>query len=218
MPSDLTPLVLHGIRLGGFVATAEGVAARYRLDRDAVDDELAGLQQGGMAVLRNGAAPGWSLTAEGRRTGERLLAQEVDAAGARQLVEGAYRSFVALNQPFLDACSAWQLRDVDGALVANDHTDPEYDAAVVAELDRLCAQAVPLLDALGGALERFSGYRRRLEAAASRVACGELDFVTRPMVDSYHTVWFELHEDLLATLGLDRTQEAAATVAPGRSL
>jgi hypothetical protein len=23
-------------------------------------------------------------------------------------------------------------------------------------------------------------------------------------MDSYHTVWFELHEDLLATLGLER--------------
>ena len=26
-------------------------------------------------------------------------------------------------------------------------------------------------------------------------------------LDSYHTVWFELHEDLLATLGLDRTAD-----------
>jgi hypothetical protein len=27
------------------------------------------------------------------------------------------------------------------------------------------------------------------------------------MIDSYHTVWFELHEDLLATLGRQRSQE-----------
>ena len=27
------------------------------------------------------------------------------------------------------------------------------------------------------------------------------------MIDSYHTVWFELHEDLLATLGLERAAE-----------
>jgi hypothetical protein len=27
------------------------------------------------------------------------------------------------------------------------------------------------------------------------------------MIPSFHTVWFELHEDLLATLGLDRSAE-----------
>ena len=30
---------------------------------------------------------------------------------------------------------------------------------------------------------------------------GDPDWFTRPTVDSYHTVWFELHENLLATLG-----------------
>jgi hypothetical protein len=27
------------------------------------------------------------------------------------------------------------------------------------------------------------------------------------MIDSYHSVWFELHEDLLATLGIERGSE-----------
>jgi hypothetical protein len=30
------------------------------------------------------------------------------------------------------------------------------------------------------------------------------------MIDSYHTVWFQLHEDLLNTLGIDRSTEASA--------
>jgi hypothetical protein len=29
------------------------------------------------------------------------------------------------------------------------------------------------------------------------------------MIDSYHTVWFQLHEDLLNTLGIERSKEAA---------
>ena len=29
------------------------------------------------------------------------------------------------------------------------------------------------------------------------------------MIDSYHTVWFELHEDLLATLGIERSSEGS---------
>ena len=32
---------------------------------------------------------------------------------------------------------------------------------------------------------------------------------TKPVIESYHTVWFELHEDLLVTLGLDRAAETA---------
>ena len=32
--------------------------------------------------------------------------------------------------------------------------------------------------------------------------------MTRPRADSCHTVWMELHEDLLATLGVDRGTEA----------
>jgi hypothetical protein len=40
------------------------------------------------------------------------------------------------------------------------------------------------------------------------VRAGEGDWFTSPLVDSYHTVWFELHEDLLATLGLERAEEA----------
>jgi hypothetical protein len=30
------------------------------------------------------------------------------------------------------------------------------------------------------------------------------------MIASYHTVWFELHEDLLCTLGLERGSESSA--------
>ena len=30
-------------------------------------------------------------------------------------------------------------------------------------------------------------------------------------VDSCHTVWMQLHEDLLATLGLDRGEEVATS-------
>jgi hypothetical protein len=29
------------------------------------------------------------------------------------------------------------------------------------------------------------------------------------MIDSYHTVWFQLHEDLLNTLGIDRATEGS---------
>jgi hypothetical protein len=45
------------------------------------------------------------------------------------------------------------------------------------------------------------------------VLTGDHDWFTKPILASYHTVWFELHEDLLATLGLDRASETAAAAA-----
>ena len=45
------------------------------------------------------------------------------------------------------------------------------------------------------------------EARLDRVQGGDTDWFTKPMIASYHTVWFELHEDLLCTLGIERGSE-----------
>ena len=57
---------------------------------------------------------------------------------------------------------------------------------------------------LAAALERFSGYSERYSAALAKVDRGERAWVDQARADSCHTVWMELHEDLLATLGLGR--------------
>ena len=51
-------------------------------------------------------------------------------------------------------------------------------------------------------------------AAAGRIAAGDHGYVARIITDSYHTVWFELHEDLMSLAGLTREYEALAGV-PG---
>ena len=74
----------------------------------------------------------------------------------------------------------------------------------------LHAEVVPICNDLGAALHRFGGYGARLSHALDRVRGGDTDWFTKPMIDSYHTVWFELHEDLLVTLGIDRHKEGGA--------
>lgn len=54
------------------------------------------------------------------------------------------------------------------------------------------------------ALERFSGYPERYAAGLDKAGQGQRSWVDQPRIDSCHTVWMELHEDLLATLGLER--------------
>lgn len=44
----------------------------------------------------------------------------------------------------------------------------------------------------------------RFEASLRRVDEGDLSGVDKPREDSCHTVWMELHEDLIASLGESR--------------
>lgn len=60
-----------------------------------------------------------------------------------------------------------------------------------------------LEDRLAAALPRFSGYYQRLEHALEQAALDPAWYTTTDR-DSFHKVWFELHEDLIATLGLQR--------------
>src|SRR5690606_5736728 len=133
----------------------------------------------------------------GRERGEELLRRELHERGAAPEVDAAYEGFLEHNQRFLSLCTAWQLRTIGpGRFEPNGHDDPGYDAEVIG---RLCATddaIAPVLDRLSAALDRFGGYRPRLAEARRRIERGEGDWFVRPVIDSYHTVWFELHEDL----------------------
>lgn len=206
--SDARLLVLHALRLKG-VATVESVAGAVGLETDDVARQLDQLGSLGLVVLRDGLLKGWQLTPTGRIEHERLLATELETAGARPIVESGYMRFRSLNPGVLEACSRWQVREVSGGrMVRNDHADPVYDDKVLGELSSALTEARPLGDRLAEALDRFSPYGPLLEDALDRALAGERDYVTKPIIPSFHTVWFEMHEDLLVTLGLDRTSEA----------
>jgi hypothetical protein len=98
--------------------------------------------------------------------------------------------------------------------VVNDHRDRRYDRRVLTRLERINEKISPVLVELTACLDRFGSYPARLDSAMERAGAGEAEYVDRPAVDSYHTVWFELHENLLTTLGLDRSQEAQPSDPP----
>jgi hypothetical protein len=206
--SDPRTLVLHGLRLKGF-AGADAVAESVGLGEADAKPVLDALVDEELATYREGRIAGFALTPAGRLAHARLLAEELDATGQRTVVQGAYERFLAINKDLLAICTAWQLRDVDGESVINDHADADHDAAVIAQLGGLHEQVSPICADLAAALDRFAGYGPRLGNALARVRAGDADWFTKPMIASYHTVWFELHEDLLATLGIERASEAA---------
>lgn len=201
-------LALHGLRLRGR-AEPDEVAAYMGAAPDAVAAELGTLEGEGLVEHRSGRFPGFGLTAEGRAEGERLLSVELDEHGLRRHVEAAYDEFLAYNRQMLTICTMWQLRTVDGATVPNDHADDVHDRSVIEALDALDHHVRPVLSALRDGLERFAGHETRLRFALDRVLAGEHDWLTKSMFPSYHSCWFELHEDLLATLGRERTTEGS---------
>jgi hypothetical protein len=107
-------------------------------------------------------------------------------------IAGLVEKFETINARFLTTMSSWQQIDVGGRKVVNDHSDPAYDEKVIERLDRL--------------VERFGLYPRRFRGALDGIASGRHELVSSPTEDSVHNIWFEFHEDLLRTIGRERTE------------
>jgi hypothetical protein len=199
--TDPRLLVLHLLRLGGFVA-ADRLAARTGLSEPDVMAVLEQARADGHAAERSGRISGWMLTKDGRTEHAALLADELERLGARDAVEEANTAFLALNEPFKELCSRWQLRP-DGS--TNDHTDETYDKAVIEDLAPVHDQVVALTSAAAGSLPRFGRYPLAFAAARDRLVGGDQRAFAAPLAESFHDAWMELHQDLLSTLGRERS-------------
>jgi hypothetical protein len=197
---------LHVKGFGKTEALVEALGA----PAEAVDAALAELVARGEAEQFR---VGVRLSASGKAAAEQGLTQERAAANHRRLEE-EYERFTPLNADFKTLATDWQMRLVDGKLTRNDHKDEAYDVAVLGRLPELHARTVVLIDDIAAHAPRIGGYRRRLSNALARLEAGDHRYLTAPDRDSYHTVWFELHQHLINLLGLTRQQEAAA----GRAL
>lgn len=194
--------LLRAIALKGRVAAAE-VAASLGRDEAAVITDLERLEGEGLVKQM---PTGLKVAPEGKERLEALLAAEragLDAAAMR----GVYEDFLPINAESKEVFTAWQIKP-GGA--PNDHADAGYDAEVLARLTAIHARVLPIVARAAEIAPRAGRYAERLAEAQRRYAAGESAYVTRPIIDSYHTVWFELHEDLIHWCGLTREAEAAA--------
>jgi hypothetical protein len=127
--------------------------------------------------------------------------EQVDAPA----ILAAYGQFRSLNGEFKELITDWQLRGGQ----PNPHDDADYDAAVLARLDEVHHRVSPIVDAATAELPRLGHYAAKLQTALDRVRAGETMWLSRPLIDSYHTVWFELHEELILATGQTREAEDA---------
>ena len=195
---------LHAIAIKGFaqVGSVADVVLSTPADVQPILDRLVA---DGLAAPAAGA---YRLTDAGTTRAGTLLAEEQAAWGIERAAE-ALDAFLALDRQMKETVTAWQLRDA-AAGVVNDHADADYDRAVLDRLAALHADADAWLVPLESGCPRLGGYRVRLGRAAEAALTGDGRYVASPRVDSYHGIWFELHEDLIQLAGRNRADEVAA--------
>lgn len=144
-------------------------------------------------------------TPQGTAAAGDLLRLPADSE-VRPELDKLFDDFLPVNRRLRDVCSAWQSRS-DGS--PNDHTDAAYDDAVRDRLDDLHSAIGPILRRLTAVAPRIAGYRARLQEALDKFDDGESSWLASPLMDSYHTVWMQLHQELILTLGITRAEDEA---------
>ncbi|QRY39990.1 hypothetical protein JVX92_10735 [Microbacterium hominis] len=200
--TDTDYTVLNAVALKKMATAAQIAAATDVAEADAraALDRLAA--QGTLVMVGDAALPSDDATEQlGRAASDRyaVLREEPE-------VHEMAERFEVVNTQFLQTISAWQLVEVGGKKVANDHSDADYDGKILDRLDKLVARLSRLIEVLEARDPRFNAYVRRFADAGDAVNRGDIDLVSSPVRDSIHNVWFEFHEDLLRTLGRARKE------------
>jgi pyruvate,orthophosphate dikinase len=185
------------------ISAPEALAACLLTTEEVLQPVVERLTEQGLLGRAAGAL---LLTEIGTARAEELARTDRERWGAER-AEAALDAFLPLDQRMKTTVTAWQMRDEQ---TVNDHSDEAYDAAVLADLRALHADAAGWLGSLGDAVPRFGQYLARFGRAIAAVDAGDARFVASPRVDSYHSVWFELHEDLIRLAGRTREDEVAA--------
>jgi pyruvate, orthophosphate dikinase len=195
---------LVAVAVKGF-ATPSSLADAVLSTADIVEPVVAGLTRDGLVVPSAGA---YRTTDAGLARAAELTAADRRAWGDSN-ASHALEGFLALDARMKELVTAWQLRD-PAAQVLNDHSDASYDRAVLDGIAALHEDVTTWLASTSGAPSRLVSYGERLARAVTAARAGDARFVASPRVDSYHGIWFELHEDLIRLAGRTRESEVDA--------
>lgn len=201
--SDPYLLTLHTLTLRQ-LADADQLRAIVEQDPDdvkaalerAVDEKTALAARGSYMIspagreMLEGAYPDWFAQARG---------SDAVTAAMDSFEDGVNRQVLALT-------TDWQTVEVAGERQPNDHSDTEHDSRIIDRLggvlDKTEIVLAPLIE-----IEPSVGlFITRLGAALTRAESGETDYVSGVRVDSFHTVWFQMHEHVLRITGRERPE------------
>jgi len=195
-------LVMHGLAIKKH-ASAEDVAGVLGLDPGDVRNTLDKLVASKRAMEINGR---YLLAPAARMLLEADYSRYYEAERANPAFQAGYAGFERLNTVLKQLITDWQTIPVRGERVPNDHSDEDYDSRIIDKLGDLHERIEPVIAQLASALPRMSIYGEKLAEALDKAEKGAIAWVSDAKIESYHTVWFELHEDLLRLMRRERTE------------
>ncbi|HEY3716515.1 MAG TPA: hypothetical protein VGL39_18470 [Jatrophihabitantaceae bacterium] len=201
--SDPYLLTLHTLTLRQ-LADADQLAAIIEQD---ADDIKAALEKG-IAVAAVAAARGsYMITPAGRDVLDAAYpAWFADQRSDQALVDAIEQFEAGVNKRVLTLMTDWQTIDVNGDRAPNHHADADYDAKIIDRLGGAHEKAHRVLQPLVDREPYVGRFLARVGAALTRAESGETDYVSGVRVDSFHTVWFQMHEHLLRVMGRERPE------------
>jgi pyruvate,orthophosphate dikinase len=179
------------VGLGGRVEPA-ALARRAGTDESTAQGLLADAEQ--RQLVQSKREMYW-LTVPGREELQRLLHEERTSFDSRQAAE-LYARFCAVNDVFKSFVTELQLSEL-------------APASAIDRLREIDGSVSPIVTEAVQMAPRLSPFPIRFGEALNAVADGDGRYVSHPLVDSYHSIWFELHEELIHLAGLSRADEAA---------
>ncbi len=143
---------------------------------------------------------GFALTLEGREWVQQQLAEE--HASVEGDLEPAWQRFQPLNHQLKVLVTETQMSSINA--------EHERWGWLVESMTTLHTEFRPVVDEVASVAPRLRGYGRRFDAALAALAAGDHSMLASPLKDSYHTVWFEFHEEFIALTGRNREDEERA--------
>ena len=195
-------LVMHGVAIKKH-GTAAAIAGIINKPVDLVNEVLAQAVVGDRVIDTDGK---FMLSP----AGQMIVASEYSRFCATlrgdQAFVQAYDQFEVINTELKQLITDWQTMDVGGKRVNNDHSDKAYDDKIIDRLGELHERFEPILDRMINSEARMKVFKDKLETALEKTEDGDIEWVSAANIESYHTVWFEMHEDLLRILGRVRDE------------
>lgn len=195
-------LVLHAFAIKKF-ASIEDAAALAGLDEAHVRTLVAEAVTGGRLNEADGKympTPAAQITLRG------VYAKVYATLRSNTDFQANYEAFERINDELKQLMTDWQTLTIAGETVANDHSDPDHDERIISRLGKLHDRAERPLERLAQSVPRIGYYGQQLLTALEKAEDGDIGWVSDATIASYHTVWFELHEDLLRVTGLERRE------------
>jgi hypothetical protein len=191
--SEVSRAILFALATRRSIACADLADATGHSARE-VQASLAELERSEMVAARSVDSPRIGLTPAGEKRA--LSVVEAERVALVPELSRLYLEFTPLNREVKAAVSGWQM-------------SRPPDPGLLAALGRAHRRALPLLDRLSELRRRYASLHTRLAAAMARIEGGETRYVAGVAVDSFHSLWWQLHADLLAVLGRERGEADA---------